>query len=777
MESEDIQKSNDLFYSKKQRIAISWTQFFVGIAFYILSYYLFDDGLGEWTITPSNIYKATIGMILLPFGLILWQSAIFRLSSPCGSQYHYIVNITFLFIFMCALFVVGGIYFVVWGLKQFLEWDYYFNSPIKMVQSIYLILTLWLTGITLFYILCRAVLQRNLYSKTFKNDMDMDIIKNDNRCSKLYEYSGIFLFFFIYIPLFLLVNTVMVSDWHKMTPVKINQKLQTWSITNSWHLYIPFDCLEYISWSKSTTCYARLYYDLYIWYGFIFCVSLFSYFTNKSKRMKLLFQKRVYYNYCFGQCIFWLLWSLMMISIGYYFAFKHLWEDDKKYFTVLEKSARFIGILSIQFCAFTLFTSTRIRLWTDCFMVSFEHLVIFHRIFGILTLFTGYLHIVLWLIFWYKFDSNLWTFSYHNQDWTVIIMFYIMIFIVPITYIFGTLQIIRRKYFEIFYYLHLFGGLIFIGCLLWHAAQSWRYLIPPLSLYAIDRMIRLSNSSKICHVNYNNIGNISIMNGSVGITKLSFSIGNYNMKNGESSFKNINFKMGQFVFINISNISLFEWHPFTITNGEHENDSYLLIQSKNNDKIENNHQFCNLLYSLAQNMTCNNNNINKNEIEIHVDGPYGVPFEYDEYEQIILIAGGIGITPCHSIFSTMLSRYIYKYNNNQQILPSVHLFWICKDSKMFSLFTETWQLYENHIKNNKFNVKLFVTKYSENDDHVVTDTNGVIYSCGRPNWHNLLQITTNKTFVFSCGPQSIMDQVEKISLQYGAKFHSESFNF
>merc|ERR1712176_1097122 len=118
-----------------------------------------------------------------------------------------------------------------------------------------------------------------------------------------------------------------------------------------------------------------------------------------------------------------------------------------------------------------------------------------------------------------------------------------------------------------------------------------------------------------------------------------------------------------------------------------------------------NAQFTNLLYALAQSSL--------EDIELHVDGPYGSPFVYDGYDRIVLVGGGIGITPCHSIFSTLLSRSIAYSGNDEHgnKLPSVDLIWVAKDNKMFSLFVNTWRLFEEHSsESHQFSLRLFATR-------------------------------------------------------------------
>eukprot|EP00485_Elphidium_margaritaceum_P001096 CAMPEP_0202697616 /NCGR_PEP_ID=MMETSP1385-20130828/10942_1 /ASSEMBLY_ACC=CAM_ASM_000861 /TAXON_ID=933848 /ORGANISM="Elphidium margaritaceum" /LENGTH=871 /DNA_ID=CAMNT_0049354117 /DNA_START=31 /DNA_END=2646 /DNA_ORIENTATION=- len=871
MRIESKPTKDELFYNPQSSIAITVGQFLVGIALYVLSYYLIDDAFSYWstdTVTSTNVLKFIIGMLLLPFGLIFWQCGIFRLASY--TYYHWVSNILFLVLMVIALFVVGGIIFDAWGISLWLEWSASFTGDmlIRFFQGVFLVLTVWLTAITLVSVLVRLVLQRQLYTQDAKMDsMQADASgakaeqqplissgastvqtstdqgqrsrsssaltptrherETESKYNRFREYSSVFLFFFMFLPFFMWLNCVMTSDWHRMYPTLIITKMMSETIlsVDNWNLYFEFECGLYDEFGvyATETCYARLFFDVFFWYLFIFVVAMFAYFTSQSPSMRIALRRRVYLgikipyvvnaiSVTFGEIIFWILWLIMMAVCGHYWIKIHMYDEATK--PTLEVWARYIGVMSIQFMAMFLFCTTRIRLWNDCFMLSVEHVLAYHRFFGVLFLLGGYVHMVIWIVYLQQEGYEDCTpfasipCAYHADNFTPIVMYYVMIFMVPLVYIIGTFELVRRRYFEFFYYLHLFGGLIMMSAILWHSSQAWRYIVPPLVLYTFDRMNRLVNSSRVCKVESLEIAVNGAQNEhDIEVVKLSFSVGTYSWKYGRAAFKNLHFKMGQYVFLHISNISLYEWHPFTISAGEYDDECSLMIQNEGakianmtsaDDLSTQSMQFTTLLYLLAQKKA--KNEIGNHEVEIHVDGPYGKPFVYAGYQRIVLVAGGIGVTPAHSIFSTLLAKSVQFDGRDEDglVLPPVDLIWMAKDASMFSMFTRTWRQYEQHNPNcnNKFSVRLFATRRpsaSRGDDdakvdgedfnNVVPDTNAIMYTYGRPDWSTVFSVIRDsdtdpaQTLVFVCGPQRLVDDVEGQAVRNGATFQSEAFLF
>ena len=160
--------------------------------------------------------------------------------------------------------------------------------------------------------------------------------------------------------------------------------------------------------------------------------------------------------------------------------------------------------------------------------------------------------------------------TYHGDNFTIplssltgILMF--------ICIALGGFYMVRRSYYEIFYYLHHFTMVIFI-VMLWHAAMAWYYILPGLLLWTFDYIIRMKNSlgiqAKIAHLDVEGSGNIISLGYSVKY--LSSSIVNYFFGRADHLNDTFQYSMGQYCFINIPAISSLEWHPFSISSSSYD---------------------------------------------------------------------------------------------------------------------------------------------------------------------------------------------------------------
>ena len=108
------------------------------------------------------------------------------------------------------------------------------------------------------------------------------------------------------------------------------------------------------------------------------------------------------------------------------------------------------------------------------------------------------------------------------------------------------LDYFRRRYFEVFFYTHHLYILIFFYALI-HAWSIWYFLAPGITLYFFDRLIRFVRGSHKVDV-------VSIAYGFGGNIRIEF-----------RPPPGFSWKAGQYVFLNVPAVSIFQWHPFSIS--------------------------------------------------------------------------------------------------------------------------------------------------------------------------------------------------------------------
>lgn len=105
---------------------------------------------------------------------------------------------------------------------------------------------------------------------------------------------------------------------------------------------------------------------------------------------------------------------------------------------------------------------------------------------------------------------------------------------------------------------------------------------------------------------------------------------------------NWNYEAGQYVLVHIREISVFEWHPFTVS-ACHGNRLCLHI------KAQEKGSWTRKLLMKAQ--TCTS-------LGVCLDGPFGAPAQqFYNYDHSIVIGSGIGITPFSAILNHMQTSY------------------------------------------------------------------------------------------------------------------------
>lgn len=361
-------------------------------------------------------------------------------------------------------------------------------------------------------------------------------------------------------------------------------------------------------------------------------------------------------------------------------------------------------------------------------------------------------------------------------------------------------EIIRRSYFELFWYTHHLFIIFFIGFVV-HGTQmiirkqtnleahppkiclernncpdphfegssptSWIWLVVPAVIYLIERIARLASGLR-----------------RVVITK----VVNHPSRVYELQLKKKGFSAGpgQYVVIQCPSVSKLEWHPFTLTSAPQ--DDYFSVH------IRRVGDWTNAVAKLCH--------VEEGEFQeawkmprIYVDGPFGTASEdVFMYDVAVLIGCGIGITP----FASVLKAIWYKVSQQKDSIPleKVHLYWVCPDTSAFEWFKELLLNLEREMRQKncpdflKYNIYLTrgwdanqARTIMMHDDYSQYDAITGLHQktfYGRPQWEDAFKELAEshkgkQTGVFFCGPKALSTVLHKLCNRHSKTETSTKF--
>lgn len=247
-----------------------------------------------------------------------------------------------------------------------------------------------------------------------------------------------------------------------------------------------------------------------------------------------------------------------------------------------------------------------------------------------------------------------------------------------------SLPLIRRKRFYIFYYTHHLY-IVFLVFFLFHAGDRHFYMIfPGVFLFGLDKLLRIIQSRPQTCILSAKIYPCNVMELILP-------------KDPRS-----NYTPTSVIFMKIPSISKLQWHAFSITSSSAVNDQTVSLMIKCEGWWTN--SLYNMINSepdtVSSNMKC---------IPVAIEGPYGPPsMDFLRYDSLILVAGGIGITPFLSILQEIYST---RNRNISRIPTRVLLTHVMKKSEDMSLLNPIAPLLMNQIaEEGELKLKAFVTQ-------------------------------------------------------------------
>ncbi|XP_006454677.1 hypothetical protein AGABI2DRAFT_189922 [Agaricus bisporus var. bisporus H97] len=323
---------------------------------------------------------------------------------------------------------------------------------------------------------------------------------------------------------------------------------------------------------------------------------------------------------------------------------------------------------------------------------------------------------------------------------------------------------------------------------------SWRFIIWPFLIYFGERVwreIRARKPTRLSKVLVHPSGAMELR-----IIKPSFK-----------------YTPGQWLFVQIPELSKFQWHPFTITSAPE--DPYVSIHIRQvGDWTESLGERLGVGPAMVSSMTKDammgkEKGFDQGQGDfveldttysaislpaLRIDGPYGAPTE-DVFnaEVAILIGAGIGVTPFASILKHMWYR---QKRNTLKSLRRVEFFWICRDSPSFGWFQSLLKEVEAAQADPNFlRINIYLTQKIGEDmlwNIAVNDT-GAEYDpltllrtrtmFGRPDWNSIYsrmkgaiqngsylpgstsQLST-KVATYFCGPPAIAKALKEATVKH-----------
>ncbi|KAJ8649104.1 hypothetical protein MRB53_002127 [Persea americana] len=330
---------------------------------------------------------------------------------------------------------------------------------------------------------------------------------------------------------------------------------------------------------------------------------------------------------------------------------------------------------------------------------------------------------------------------------------------------------IRRKRFELFYYTHHLYA-IFIIFFLFHGGDRHFYTVfSGVVLFVLDKLLRVIQSRQ----------GTCLLSARVlpcKVVELTF-----------SKHPGLKYNPTSMIFINIPSISTFQWHPFSLTSSSSADNETISVISKCQG------QWTNELYNMIDAAVTSDAD-NMKHIPIAVEGPYGPPLiYYQRYDSLLLIAGGIGITPFISILREVDSR-----NKNSKSITRMQLIYVVKTLHDISMLNSvSTPLLNQSTGKGYLKLKMFVTQEEEcstsvrdllqemsQEKAIGTEQQSVgapeeheIHFRQRPNFEDIfskfpMQMEGSKIGVLVCGPDSMQQSVAWCCKHYSKSFERSS---
>ncbi|KAL5718143.1 ferric-chelate reductase (NADH) [Ranunculus cassubicifolius] len=315
--------------------------------------------------------------------------------------------------------------------------------------------------------------------------------------------------------------------------------------------------------------------------------------------------------------------------------------------------------------------------------VQFEASIRYHVFFGTTMILFATLHGLITIFIWgvkHQLEEKMWKWQETGRVYLAGEIALVIGLVIWVT----SLPQIRRKNFELFYYTHHLYAL-FLVFFLFHVGDRHFYMVlSGVLLFGVDRLLRIVQSRpETCLLSARLFPCDAI--------ELTL-----------AKHPRLMYTPTSVIFLKVPTISKFQWHPFSITSSSNvDNDKLTIIVKSEGDWTNSLHNIVLAAIESSDNQAkC---------LPLSVEGPYGpVSTDFLRYDSLLLVAGGIGLTPFLSIIQEIGSAQ----NSKKIRLPTnIQLIYATKKSQGISLLNPISHLIRNQSVNHlNLKVSIFVTQ-------------------------------------------------------------------
>ena len=257
---------------------------------------------------------------------------------------------------------------------------------------------------------------------------------------------------------------------------------------------------------------------------------------------------------------------------------------------------------------------------------------------------------------------------------------------------------IRHRFYETFYFSHYFLAVTYLGLCFWHFGQegdSWAYLWATLALWLLSILGRVFYYNQSFKVDNQWLTGFPTRLRALpdSMTRIDILV--------PSTFS---WRPGQHCFLRFPSFSVFDNHPFTIAS---VSQSPSCRKSKTSPELQTMSFFVRSHAGFTHKLSCYTNTNFDGSIHSWVDGPYGGIGRRieNEYDTMILVAGGTGITSClpwlQYISQTMRDHPIRTAN--------VKLLWVMRDAASLGWVSEELEEMSHLATDGRVVMEFFIT--------------------------------------------------------------------